>query len=56
MYENNYPSDNTYTSGNTYHYEQSTAPKPNKPKKEGTGTGRKIDFCSVSLQDWALRR
>ena len=42
MYENNYPSDNTYTSGNTYHYEQSTAPKPNKPKKEGTGTGRKI--------------
>lgn len=42
MYENNYPSDNTYTSGNTYHYEQPTAPKPNKPKKEGTGTGRKI--------------
>lgn len=35
-------SGSAYTSGNTYHYEQPTAPKPNKPKKEGTGTGRKI--------------
>ena len=42
MYENNYTSDNTYTSGNTYHYEQPTPPKPDKPKKTGTGAGKKI--------------
>ena len=29
-------------SENTYHYEQNAAPKPNKPKKAGTGIGRKI--------------
>ncbi|MGN0376598.1 MAG: S1C family serine protease [Suilimivivens sp.] len=30
---------NTYTSGNTYHYEQ---PKPQKPKKQSQGTGKKL--------------
>lgn len=44
MYENNYPNGNIYTSGNTYHYdqEQPKAQKPDKHKKEGTGTGKKI--------------
>ena len=48
MYENNYPSDNTYTSGNTYHYEQSTAPKPNKPKKSAPKREKKGNFDKFS--------
>lgn len=42
MYENDYPSEHIYSSANTYHYEQPTEPKHNKPKKDGMGTGKKI--------------